>query len=313
MNENRGDILGVTFTPYEVFTAVGSKTESGVVVSKLAKGTMPVDFYWNNIKDSSNAEKIAEALKKILREKMVNVKNTCVAINSNMAFMKQISIDVGLDYKEIKEQVRWEFGQQLLEEPKNYSINLPKPTNIPRSGVYNQLIVAVKKEIVEFVKKIMNYAELEFKVLDVNTFAAETCLKYNYEIDNNEKIALVDVRSYEANITVIKNSEFFTFDIVPLSKNIEDKITEISVALKKIFNNPNVGGLKREKDFNKIYIYGAEASENILDGLHKKHQTEIELLQPFRKVKFAPELKDTPEWNVSQQFVESVGLVVRKI
>jgi type IV pilus assembly protein PilM len=212
------------------------------------------------------------------------------------------------------------------------------------------LLVAVKKDIIDDYLAVIEEAGLTPMVVDVDTFAIENMYAFNYEDDDEEIVALIDIGANLTNINILKDKiSTFTRDITVGSRMVTEQLQKqlnLNYQLaEQLKLGTQIGGISPEEaehlineasfsfineisktiDFfhasgtsssriGKIYLCGGGAtSKDLPAAIAERTAIPTAVLNPFRRI-------DIPEKRFDPQYIReiaplagvAVGLALRR-
>jgi len=95
------------------------------------------------------------------------------------------------------------------------------------SNQLDVLLVAAKKDIIDSYTNALQAAGLEVIIMDVDSFALETVYEENYDFDENDIVALINIGASITNINVVRNdASIFTRDFTLGGNTITESLSE---------------------------------------------------------------------------------------
>ena len=205
--EKRG-LVGISFID-NVFNMVEVEVSGGQYhINKIAKSPMNLPF---DIRQHDNEDMIAglsDLLNRAIESNNIMFERTAFSLDSQMVLVKKVPIDAGLSDIDIKEQVHWEVEQFIKEPRDHFIIDYSHLAHQSQNDSNELLVVAVRKAIIDLIVKIFSSTKLKLEFIDVNIFAAIRAIRANYEIQDNEKIALVDLANKGIILSLLQGGEF---------------------------------------------------------------------------------------------------------
>lgn len=160
-------------------------------------------------------EKLAENMKKLFRDSDCRKKTVVTAIPGRSVIIKKASFP-HLSEEELRELIREESIKYLpFESMEGVYFDFQSVGENPYNPTLTDvIIVAAKADVVDTYLEAVRIAGLTPVVLDVDTFALETMYERNYDYDEDEVIAIVNIGASFTNINVLKNAtSMFTRDV----------------------------------------------------------------------------------------------------
>lgn len=298
-----------------------------------------------------DAGRVVEAIKDLLVELAVKVKDVAISISGHSVIVKKIALPI-MTEDELEESIRWEAEQYIPFDINDVNIDfhiLGVPEGGEAQDQMNVLLVAAKKDKLAEYTGLVSEAGLNPVVVDVDAFTLENMYGISYEVREGEVIALINIGASNMNINILKGGAFsFTRDIpmggnryteaiqrefnVTFEQAEQIKLGEAEEgfdrsALTNIFNSLNAElaneALRsieyyKSTSFNenveRIFLSGGTSKVSGLDvEMAEKIGIGVELIDPFSRMEFNHKEFD-PEYlrQVAPLAAVSVGLGIRR-
>ena len=164
-----------------------------------------------------DAGRVIDAIKELIQEQGVKVKNVALSVSGHAVIVKKISLPQTPDDQmeaKVKEAAEQYIPFDINEVNLDWFILNPAETTEDGQAQMAVLLVAAKKDKVNELTEIARGAGLIPKVLDVDAFAIENMYSINYETKPEELTALVNVGASVMNVNIVQgNVSVFTRDI----------------------------------------------------------------------------------------------------
>jgi type IV pilus assembly protein PilM len=299
-----------------------------------------------------DAGSVIETLKELLSEQKIKLKDVAISISGHSVIVKKIVLPV-MTEEELEESIKWEAEQYIPFDINDVNMDFHiLGTGDGQDGQpqMNVLLVAAKKDKVNDYTSLVSEVGLTPCVVDVDAFTLENMYGINYDIQDREVIALVNIGASVMNINILKNSmSAFTRDISiggnryteTIQKEMslsypdaeEAKLSESaegvnSEALNTVINAVNTevaGEITRSIDYfkstsmqeniDKVILCGGSAKiRGLSTMLGERVGVPVELANPFHRIEI-----DKKSFNIDQiedvaaQAAVGVGLAIRKM
>jgi type IV pilus assembly protein PilM len=287
---------------------------------------------------------VADAIVEAMHASGIKSKKICTGLWGPSVMVKKISIPK-MEKSLLQEQIRWEAEQYIPFELAEINLDYQVLNTSQDANSMDILLVAAKKEQITRYLEIIQMAELELAVLDLNGFAlANTFELIKGKIDN--PIGVLNVGSIFTNFVVIKNSEvLFCRDIavggdlytnevqkglgVTIdeaenlkldSNNAPENMAEIIQQTHESFCDEILASI----DFfhnttpgvriSKLYITGGSSRINgLMQAMASVTQLECEGFDPLEKVNINKSLGADFKLNYGDYLAVVIGLGLRKL
>jgi type IV pilus assembly protein PilM len=278
--------------------------------------------------------------------------NVATALYGHSVIVKRISLPT-MGEAELAESIHWEAEQYIpfAIEDVHLDYQILEGSSLSGEGNMDVLLAAAKKDKISDYAGVISQAGLNPVTVDIAAFALQNTFEANYEFEPHQVIALVDLGAAVASITVLHGGtsvywrdiniggsqytdaiqkelnlsaeqaeqlkrgdeiEGVTYErILPILAGVtEDVGTEIQKTL-DFFKQISAA----DEPLDRLYLTGgASQVVHLKESLADRLKTQVEILNPFRKIppasrEVAPEMINemTPTASVS------VGLALRRM
>lgn len=306
--------IGIAFTADAITTSYFKKDPQEQILTGLDKISYPFPYDESNFLKEENIVRLANLLLNHFESSQIDVSSVSISVESNLSLAKMVKIPFNLNDQEEEKHIQWDLQQSLSSDLDEY-VYLKSETTFAWESFKEILVIALRKEIIEFFKSLANFAKLNLKNLSSNQLAAEVCFKnaYSeksdnlnllYRITHNrlESICLLDGSLYMSNYEKINS-------VSPRSLNeiMLDKITDYAKYVEENFEYVK----DNTKKINQIFIYGMELTDHLQALLNKNITTPLLVFNPTSNLKLSSELETSLNTNKNVAgFVECIGVAL---
>ncbi|MDQ7054541.1 MAG: pilus assembly protein PilM [candidate division KSB1 bacterium] len=287
-------------------------------IKKVAAGTSRIPFSFDAIKDRLNIQTFAQDLNKVYETAGFETNQASLAVDSDLVIIKKIPVDATLDGDELKDQIRWEVSQFMINPLDHFVIaHEVLPEDGQESSEKIVVVVVIRKAVVDFLKEIFASTDLHLRAIDVDVFAAQRLLEKAYRVPQDHKIALVDLRKRNLQLSVLYHNFYLVQEVeFPEEEALPDEIDRdehisrvVSKELRRIILDNKLG--KSVEDMNEVFLYGDGVNDRMIDILSKSHNVSFRRINPFETIPLTEspsesEIKEHPE-----SFVTAVGAAIK--
>lgn len=326
------------------------ETKNGYCLERLGiKHLAPEMIVDGTVMDAGS---VVTALKELLVEQKIKLKDVAISISGHSVIVKKISLPV-MTEEELEESIKWEAEQYIPFDINDVNIDF----HILGSGEVregqpqmNVLLVAAKKDKLSEYTSLVVEAGLTPMVVDVDAFAIENMYCHNYDVSENEVVVLVNIGASVMNINILKGVvSAFTRDIsiggdrytetiqrelnlsypdAERAKTVDSPTGVNAVALNTVIHAVNTemaGEIMRSIDYfktasaqehiDKVILCGGTAkTKGLVPFLGGRLGIAVELANPFSKIEVDEKLFGQDQIReIAPQAAVGVGLAVRKI
>ncbi|MBI4698982.1 MAG: type IV pilus assembly protein PilM [Nitrospirae bacterium] len=160
-----------------------------------------------------DAPRVVEAIRKLIAETNIKVKDATISVAGHSSvIIKRISVQQ-MTEEELSESIKFEAEQYIPFDIEDVSLDFQILEQKQSEDHMDVLIVAVKKDKINEYVSVVRDAGLNPVVVDVDDFALENMYEVNYEIHENENVALVNIGAGTINMNILKGGvSVFTRD-----------------------------------------------------------------------------------------------------
>lgn len=305
---------GLAFTS-DAITLSNFQVSSGSrVLTNLDKIAYPFQYEENIFFLEDNIVRLANLLLNKFETLHINPSAVSISIESNLSLVKRVELPNGLDDKEEAKHIEWDLTNSLISSIEEY-VYL-KTTNIYERNTHKEiLVIALRKDIINFFKSFVDFAKIKLNNLSTNSLATELCFQnavrettddinvlFRLNTDRIETLCLLDKKIYSTEYEKIKPVSTRSKQEILLEK-ITNSLKRTENYFEQILNFP--------KKINNIYLYGMDVNENFISLLSKNISTNVSTLNPLNNINLAENLSAT-ENNAKGKagFVECIGITL---
>lgn len=299
-----------------------------------------------------DAGRVGDLLKELLNEQKIKLKEVAIAISGHSVIVKKIMVPA-MSEDELEESIKWEAEQYIPFDINDVNIDfhvlgaVDGPDGQPQMNV---LLIAAKKDKLTEYTSLVTEAGLTPMVVDVDAFTIENMFCVNYDTQDNEVVALINIGASVMNINILKGStSAFTRDITvggnrytetlqkelnlgyqdaenaKLVENPTDINPETVASVISAVNNEVAGEITRSIDYfrgtagqenlDRVYLCGGAAkTRGLVHLVGERLGVSVELINPFNRIEVDPK-QFTPDrlQEMAPQAAVGVGLAIRKV
>ncbi|MBN2231338.1 MAG: type IV pilus assembly protein PilM [Deltaproteobacteria bacterium] len=293
---------------------------------------------------------IVNAVKNLAANLKTRKKHVCTSISGHSVIIKKIVMPL-MDEATVENTIHGEAANHIPYDI--FDVNLDFQIIGPSAESNDSmdvLLVAVKKDVIGDYLAVIETAGLNPVVVDVDTFAIENMYEFNYEDDDEEIVALVDIGANLTNINILKNKvSAFSRDITVGSRMVTEQLQkqlnlnyQLAEQLKlgTLIKGINAADAKRminEASFSfineicktidffhasaanssrigRIYLCGGGATlKDLPAAITERTAIPTEVIDPFRRIAI-PEKRFDPQYirEIAPLAGVAMGLALRK-
>lgn len=213
MFSKKKDTVGIDIGSSSVKLVELKETKRGYQLKNFGVAPLPAEAIVDGAIMDSGA--IADAIRSLIVNLRVKVKDVVASVSGHSVIIKKINLPIMTD-EELSESIQWEAEQFIPFDINDVNIDfqIMSGSASEEQGQMEVLLVAVKKDMINDYITLFNQIALNPVVIDVDSFAIENMFEVNYQIEEGEVIALINVGASIMNINILKSGvSAFTRDI----------------------------------------------------------------------------------------------------
>ena len=169
-------------------------------------------------------EVVADAIKGLVKQLKIRTDNVATSISGYSVIIEKIVVGSASD-AELHDRIQYEAEQYIPFDVEDVNLDFEilgdHETN---PNQMNVMLVAAKKEVINEYVEVLEMADLNPCVIDVDVFALERVYEESYLVEE-KCVALVDVGANKLNVNIVKNNmSAFTRDVAVGGEEITREI-----------------------------------------------------------------------------------------
>jgi type IV pilus assembly protein PilM len=214
---------------------IGSKTIKAAEIVEGKKGYTLAKFGMTDIAPGlieegaiKDPEAVAETIRSLFKSYGIKNHSVALSIGGYSVIVKKISVQNTTD-EQLQETIHFEAEQYIPFDINDVNLDfqiLGENENNPNQ--MNVLLVAAKKEMVNDYVSLAEMANLEPRIIDVDAFALQNTFELNYDLSDNDNIALIDIGASKTSLNILKgDNSVFMRDVSLGCGQINQKIAAL--------------------------------------------------------------------------------------
>jgi len=156
---------------------------------------------------------VVDAVNRIFADQRIQNNRIVTSISGHSVIVKKISIHLR-DEENLAESIRWEAEQHLPFDIDDVNFDFQVTGENSATGMLDVLFVAVKKDGIQAYINVLKQAKKTPVILDVDAFALQNAYEFNYEPEQGDTAALLNIGANNMMINLASGPDFlFTRDI----------------------------------------------------------------------------------------------------
>jgi type IV pilus assembly protein PilM len=220
---SKRDVIGLDIGSSSIKMVELKEGKSGYKLQNLAIAPLPPEAIVDGaLMDSVT---IIDTIRELVASSKTRIRNAVTSVSGHSVIVKKISLPL-MTEAELAESVQWEAERYIPFDINDVNIDF----QIVGSGsenpdVMDVILVAAKKDIINDYVSVIMEAGLNPVVMDIDAFALENMLAINYEVDNGDIVALINVGASVTSINILRNNvSSFTRDVFKGGNQITEEI-----------------------------------------------------------------------------------------
>lgn len=299
-----------------------------------------------------DSQLVIDAVKRLFQRLKIRDNQIALALYGHSVIVKRISLPT-MSQAELAESIHWEAEQYIpfAIDDVNLDYQVLEGSSLSGEGNMDVLLAAAKKDKINDYTSVIVQAGLTPVTVDIAAFALQNAFEVNYDFEPHQVIALVDVGAAVTSITVLHGgTAVYWRDISNIGGNqytdaIQKELNLSAEQAEKLKRGEELEGIPFERvlpilasvnneigaeiqktlDFfkqisavdeplDRLYLTGGASQViHLKEALAERLRTQVEILNPFRKV--APAGRDVTQDRADEMLPSAsvaLGLALRR-
>lgn len=198
-----------------------SVVKVGEFVSTGAGNLSLVNFGYAKLEVDPTAEEdinpvLFATLQKLILERRFKAKTVALSVSGQLVLTRFLKLPAA-DETKIRQMVRYEAAQNVPFPIEEVVWDYQVISSRSETEV-EVVMVAIKNDIIEGFNRTMEALGLQVELVDISPLCIYNALLYNYELDQEDSVLLVDIGARTTNLIFIEPKKLFTRSI-PIAGN----------------------------------------------------------------------------------------------
>ena len=176
--------LGLAFSVEHITYAHFLQSGHDLLLNHLGTISYPFSYEESVYFTGKNIQPLSNIIQKEINALGIINPQVSISIEANLPRMKRVLMPKNMDKEAITTHVEWDL-QQSLFEPLDYYVYLITENSIESNNLSDTLVIAIKKKIIEFYKKLVRTCGYKLENLGIHHLAAELCFRNSYKEENS--------------------------------------------------------------------------------------------------------------------------------
>ena len=293
---------------------------------------------------------VSHVIAEIFRGHQIKTDRVAAGVSGSSVIVKNIVVPQ-MTREELEESIDWHAEEHIPFDIADVSLDYQVVDSGPDS--LQVLMAACKRDFIANIRQAIQLAGKQPVVVDVDAFALQNCYEVNYQPDNHETVALLNVGAATMNINILRGTQsIFTRDVsvggnqytallqkelgltyeqaeavkrggeAPAgvqAEEIEAALESVSdmlaLEISKTFDFYRATAEDGSSSVQKILLSGGSSKlRGLPEYLENRFEIPVELFDPFRRIK-VDERRFDPDYlrEVTPEMAVAVGLALRGV
>ena len=265
-------------------------------------------------------DQLAKAVRPVVANLPARPDGVGFALSHDAVTIKLLLVDANLPEEEKEAFVRWEIARRMGGKSEDHILDLyPLQSRLPR---FDEIVVVVlRPRLQDFFLSLGDTLRVPVTVLDVDIFAGQGTVVYNYPSLMDGRVAVVKRREATYDLSLLERGEFgyhSTFRILEdgrvallgqtASHSIGERLLEDFSALAVAGEEPKFDGV------DSILIYGDATDSRLFIALREHFDDERPVIvDPFARLSLDAPVNTEVLSTRRDRFTEAVGVAVHGV
>ena len=262
------DIIGLDIGSQHIKAVQLKDTKGNYQLERLGVTTLQPELIVDgSILDST---RVVEAIKELITNTDIKAKDATLSVSGHSSvIIKRVTLPQ-MSEDELADSIKFEAEQYIPFDIEDVSLDFQILGLAEEDNMMDVLIVAVKRDKINEYVSVVKEAGLNPVIVDIDAFALENMFELNYEIKEEENVALVNIGASMINMNILKGGvSVFTRDSSVggnlLTEALQREFTISYTNAEKLKQGEEVEGVVPE-DLDSVMI---SASEDIISEISR--------------------------------------------
>ena len=293
---------------------------------------------------------VSEAISGIFNDHQIKSERVVAGVSGHSVILKNIVVPA-MTREELAESIDWHAEEHIPYDLADVSLDFHVTEETEEA--IQVLIAACKRERIDNLRQAVQLAGKQPIVVDVDTFALQNCYEVNYEPNENETVALLNIGASTMNVNLVRGTRsLFTRDLtiggsqftdvlqrslgisyqqaealkrgVQVQPDTEEKAIEplvdnvmemVALEIQKTFDFYRATSDDGDAQVTKILLCGGGSKlAGLPEELAERLEVPVEILNPFQRIKVDARKFDPDYLNeIMPEMAVAVGLALRAV
>lgn len=199
--QNKG-IIGLDIGSRHIKAVQLKELKEGYQMERLGVISLPPEL----IVDGSilDSMRVVESIKELITEAKIKARDATITVSGHSSvIIKRVTLPQ-MSEEELNESIKFEAEQYVPFDVEDVNLDFQILGQRRDENQMDVLLVAVKKDKINEYVSVVRDAGLNPVIVDIDAFALENMYEVNYEVAENENVALVNIGASTININILR-------------------------------------------------------------------------------------------------------------
>lgn len=154
---------------------------------------------------------VSDVIQNVCNDHQIKAMQVVTGVSGHSVIVKNIVLPP-MSRDELEESIDWHAEEHIPYDLADVSLDYH--ITAENAEATSVLIAACKRERIDNLKQVIQFAGKQTVVIDVDTFALQNCYEVNYQPAENEVVTLLNIGASTMNVNIVQgNRSLFTRDI----------------------------------------------------------------------------------------------------
>ncbi|MBI5472007.1 MAG: pilus assembly protein PilM [Ignavibacteriae bacterium] len=251
--------------------------------------------------DTPGVDEFVERVSQFVSASKSKVDHLRLSVDSSLAFINTIPLPSGASRAQIDEHIIWELERYFPDLPKGGFVSDMHVLNKDSDQTTdNILIVAIRRDLVQKLRRASARLDMSLDLVDVDHFSAESALRSNYPETANKFVALVCAKPKYIEMSFMRYGELESY-----STRAIDTFDDLVACIRDLSRNT--------RGLSSIAVYGTHLDRTLLMRIRNASALPVEAFNPFRNVDIVYSVRSNSDLTLAPyRFAAAVGAALRE-
>ena len=303
--------IGLAFTPEQINFASFLNEADSLVLDQVGQIEHFQQYSAESFFDEKNIPALVDSLNQSFRKFQIDITRFSVSLESNLALLKRVMFPANLDKSGRQDHLKWDLAENLTLPISQY-VYFQSSNKYVFKNFEEELVVAVPKKIVSFIKQLATGLDAELVTLSIHHLAAELILQ-NVLAGQPEKLVMLQKLAHNrAETSFYLNGTYFSsyYEQIPQSNEISAHIDRLKS--KTSFIENLFGQYGEDKTLvDRILLYGDRVDDTLVGRIQKNMSVPVDRFNAMQNLNLSDSLKNLIDSdNEQMKYVECIGIAL---